>query len=213
MTMGRSWKYVTAWMLATAAAITVSWLGVRIGLAPALTAEAPVAIDVDRRYTEVRLGLPEATPAPSPAATAARRPIPSKAPAVTPPPPPTPSRTSASPTPSAPPPTAPPTATAPAPAQPQAVPEAGEARAAGTAAPDRRPRYRLRSEGGFVTVAYSSTRVDVVDSDPVRGYTASVNRRSDRLLVIRLTGPRHASAITAYWFGGPRAQVVEEYAR
>jgi hypothetical protein len=192
-------------MLATAAAITVSWLGVRVGLAPALTAEAPVAIDVNRRYTEVQLGLPEVSPTPPPSRAAPARPAPSRSPSA-----PASARPRTKPSTTARVPTTPP---APLPASAAPTPAARAASAAPAAPQDRRPRYRLRSEGGFVTVAYSSTRVDVVDTDPIPGYTATVTRRSDRLLVVRLAGPRHASAITAYWLGAPGAQVVEEYAR
>ena len=185
--MGRSWRYVVAWLSAAVAAVTVSWLGVRVGIAPAITDEAPVAIDVNRRYTEVRFGLADATPAPaptssrpeprrttvrprrSPSTPATRRPVPSRPTATTP---------SASPSPSP---------------------------------VDRRPRYRVKAEGGDVIIAYSPARLDVVDTEPRPGYAASAVRRSATLLVVRLAGPTHASVITAYWNAGPGAQIVEEY--
>ncbi|MFI7600321.1 hypothetical protein [Actinoplanes sp. NPDC049681] len=183
--MGRSWRFVVAWLSAAVAAVTVSWLGVRVGIAPAITDEAPVAIDVNRRYTEVRFGLPDPTPTP-----AAPRPKPS--------------RTSARPTR---PPTTP-TRTRPAPSRSASVsPSASPS----PSAPDRRPRYRVNAEGGDVIVAYSPTRIDVVDTEPLPGYVASMTRRSNTLVVVRLAGPSHASVVTAYWDDGPGAQIVEEY--
>ena len=78
--MGRSWKYVAAWLGVTVTAVTVTWLGVRLGVAPALTADPPVAIDANRRYTELRFGPAEPTattvaptpPAPRPSVTKAK---------------------------------------------------------------------------------------------------------------------------------------------
>jgi hypothetical protein len=191
--MARSWKYVAAWLGTTITAVTVTWLGVRLGIAPAITAEPPVAIDVDRRYTELRFGLEESVPATTaPRPTASARPSPptrsptaasrSRTPAATRPTP-TPARASSSP-----PPTRSPSPTA-----------------------DRRPRYRVPADGGSVIVAYSATRVDVVDADPLPGYVASAARRNDTLVVIRLSAPGHTSVINAYWNGGPAAQVLEDY--
>jgi hypothetical protein len=182
--MHRSWS-VVAWLSATAAAVTVSWLGVRLGVAPAITDEAPVAIDVNRRYTELRFGTADVVtthPAtrPAPSRTTARPPGKPSTPAV---PRPTLSRT--------------PTAT------PSASPS--------PTAPDRRPRYRVTADGGVILVAYSPSRIDVVDADPLPGYLTTVTRRSDTLLVVRLTGPSHTSIITTYWNAGPGAQIVEEY--
>ena len=226
MTMGRSWQYVTAWMAATAAAVTVSWLGVQVGVAPALTSEAPVAIDVDRRYTEVRLASPEAAPGPgvTPAAstrpTSSPSPAPSAAPSAAAPSAATRSAaTSAAATPSAP--SRPagtrsartPSATA-APPAAEARPLARAAPSPSqAAAPDRRPRYRIPAQGGVVTVAYSATRVDVVATAPVAGYTVAVDRRGERLLVVRLAGRAHASVVTVYWLGGPGARIMEENTR
>ncbi|GGQ80730.1 hypothetical protein [Couchioplanes azureus] len=184
--MGRSWRFVVAWLTAASAAVTVSWLGVRVGIAPAITAEAPVAIDVNRRYTEVRFGPADPTVTPT-----APRPKPSRSsarPARTPTAAPTPTRT-----PSVRPPTA----------SPSASPSQTE--------PDRRPRYRVPADGGDVIVAYSSTRVDVIDTEPRLGYVASASRSSDTVVVVRLEGPAHASVVTAYWDDGPEAQIVEEY--
>ncbi|GAA4601022.1 hypothetical protein BJY16_003733 [Actinoplanes octamycinicus] len=188
--MGRSWRFVIAWLSAAVAAVTVSWLGVRLGVAPAITDEAPVAIDANRRYTEVRFGVADAlpssaapaTPRPSHSSPRPRRKPSSAAATRTTTPRPAPSLTSASPSPS--------------PAPP---------------APDVRPRYRVQSEGGDVIVAYSSTRIDVVGADPLPGYAVTVTRRSDTLVVARLAGPSHASVITLYWNAGPGAQIVEEY--
>ncbi|MGX6604984.1 hypothetical protein ACWKSP_23060 [Micromonosporaceae bacterium Da 78-11] len=174
-------------MVVTVAAVSVSWLGVRLGVAPTLTAEAPVAIDVNRRYTEVRLGLAEATTAPATPPPTSARPSPSRSP---------------SPSPSAPAKPRPKASRSPSPS-PSPTPT--------TSAPDRRPRYRIPADGGAVTVAYSATRVDVVDADPNLGYVASATRRSDTLLVILLAGPGHTSIITAYWNSGPGAQIAEEY--
>ncbi|GAA3344966.1 hypothetical protein GCM10020358_50250 [Amorphoplanes nipponensis] len=183
--MGQSWRFVVAWLTAAVAAVTVSWLGVRIGIAPAITDEAPVAIDVNRRYTEVRFGLADVTPAPAPSR-------------------PAPSRTSARPTrtPST------PATRRPAPSRPAtATPSPSPS----PSPPDRRPRYRVNAEGGDVIVAYSPTRVDVIDTDPVPGYVASATRRSNTLVVVRLAGPSHASVVTVYWNAGPGAQIVEEF--
>ncbi|MFI7547016.1 hypothetical protein [Actinoplanes sp. NPDC049599] len=183
--MGRSWRFVVAWLGALMVAVTVSWLGVRVGIAPAITDEAPVAIDVNRRYTEVRFGLADVTPAPAtsraePSRTSAR---PRKTPAT-------------------------PATRRPAPARPTtAVPSASPS----PSAPDRRPRYRVNADGGDVIVAYSSTRVDVIDTDPVPGYVAGVTRRSDTLVVVRLAGRSHASVVTVYWNAGPGAQIIEEF--
>ncbi|MEU4243758.1 hypothetical protein [Actinoplanes sp. NPDC026619] len=166
----------------TVTAVTVTWFGVRLGVAPTLTADPPVAIDANRRYTELRFGDPEpaaTTTLPTPATTTSKaRPTPShtKAPTTHP----TVSRTpSASPSP--------------------------------TPTVDRRPRYRVPADGGSILVAYSSTRVDVVDADPEPGYAVSAARRSDTIVVVRLATFGHASTITAYWNGGPAAQVMEDY--
>jgi hypothetical protein len=186
--MRRSWRYLAGWLAVTVTAVTVSWFGVRLGVAPALTDEPPVAIDVNRRYTEIRFGLdetvPPATVPPSPSASPSkvkpsRKPAPSR----------TVSRPSATPT------TAAPTSAVPSPSPTQ----------------DNRPRYRVTADGGAIIVAYSSTRVDIVDADPRTGYVASAARRSDTVVVARLAGPGHTSVITAYWSGGPAAQVIEEY--
>ncbi|GIE30361.1 hypothetical protein Ait01nite_034060 [Actinoplanes italicus] len=172
----------------TVTAVTVSWFGVRLGVAPALTDEPPVAIDVNRRYTEIRFGLDETLPPttapPSPSASPSKA-RPSKRPA--------PSRTAGRP--SATPTTAAPASVAPSPSPTQ----------------DNRPRYRVTADGGAIIVAYSSTRVDIVDAEPRSGYVASAARRSDTAIVARLTGPGHTSVITAYWSGGPAAQVIEDY--
>lgn len=188
--MGRSWRFVIAWLSAAAAAVTVSWLGVQLGVAPALTDEAPVAIDVNRRYTEVRFGVADALPSASPAAprpshSSARPHRKPSSPATTRPatPRPSPSRT--------------------APASPSASPS--------PSAPDERPRYRVEAEGGDVIVAYSASRIDVVGADPLPDHVLTVTRRSNTLVVARLTGPSHASVITVYWNAGPAAQIVEEY--
>lgn len=183
--MLRSWRFVVAWLSAAVVAVTVSWLGVRVGVAPAITDEAPVAIDVNRRYTEVRFGVADAVspppaPRPKPSATSAR---PSRKPSAP---------VSARPAHSR-------TATATSPASPS------------PSAPDRRPRYRVNADGGDVIVAYSSSRIDVVAADPRPGYVASVARRSNTVVVVRLTGPSHTSIITAYWSAGPGAQIIEEY--
>lgn len=186
--MGRSWKYVAAWLGMTITAVTVTWLGVRLGIAPAITADPPVAIDVDRRYTELRFGVEEtasATTVPTPAATTGPTVRPSRSPSAAP-------RTRA-----------PTTRPAPSVRPSSPVPSAS--------APDRRPRFRVPADGGSVIVAYSPTRVDVVDADPLRGHVATVTRRSDTLVVIRLAAPGHTSVINAYWNRGPAAQVVEEY--
>ncbi|GAA4954920.1 hypothetical protein GCM10025331_50360 [Actinoplanes utahensis] len=180
----------------TVTAVGVSWFGVRLGVAPALTDEPPVAIDADRRYTEIRFGVDETVPPPSPPTVSpSARPSAgpsagsSKA---------TPSRTTA--TPSRPAVTSP-AATVPASVTPSPSPSAV----------DRRPRYRVTADGGSIVVAYSATRVDIVDADPQPGYTASGARRGDTVVVARLSGPGHTSVITAYWSGGPAAQVIEEY--
>ena len=196
--MGRSWGFVVAWLSAAVAAVTVSWLGVRVGVAPAITDEAPVAIDVNRRYTEVRFGVADAVP-PSPAAR----------PAV--------SRTSARPrrTPSTPAPRRP-APSRPATVAPTAGPSASVSAspsASASASPDQRPRYRVKAEGGDVIVAYSPSRIDVVGAEPRPGYVVSATRRSSTLVVVRLAGPAHASVVTAYWNAGPGAQIVEEYGR
>ncbi|MEV4641386.1 hypothetical protein AB0J80_28985 [Actinoplanes sp. NPDC049548] len=187
--MGRSWRFVVAWLTAAAAAVTVSWLGVRVGIAPAITDEAPVAIDVNRRYTEVRFGLADASPTPAP-------------PKATP----KPSRTSARPSrkPST------PARSRPAPSR-SATAGPSASPSPSSSPPDRRPRYRVNAEGGDVIVAYSPTRIDVVDTEPLPGYVPSISRRGDTLVVVRLAGPSHASVVTAYWDGGPGAQIVEEY--
>ncbi|MFD1366065.1 hypothetical protein [Actinoplanes sichuanensis] len=182
--MSRSWRYVAGWLAVTVTAVTVSWFGVRLGVAPALTDEPPVAIDVNRRYTEIRFGLAETEPPPSPSLSPRPSITPSKA---------RPSRT-----PTRTPTTKPPASPSPTPsAEPSVV--------------DRRPRYRVSADGGSIIVAYSSTRVDIVDADPLTGYTATGARRSDTVVVARLSGPGHTSVITAYWSGGPAAQVIEEY--
>ncbi|GIF19237.1 hypothetical protein BJ973_006282 [Actinoplanes tereljensis] len=185
--MGRSWKYVAAWLGVTITAVTVTWFGVRLGVAPTLTADPLVAIDANRRYTELRFGDAEptvavTTPAPVPTTTAAEPTV-------------SPSRTKAPAT------TRPATSAAPS------------ATRTPTPSPtvDRRPRYRVPADGGSIVVAYSSTRVDVVDADPAPGYVASAARRSDTVIVVRLATFGHASVITAYWNGGPAAQVMEDY--
>lgn len=183
--MLRSWRYVVAWLSAAVVAVTVSWLGVQVGIAPAITDEAPVAIDANRRYTEVRFGTADA---------------------VTPPPTtrPKPSRTSAQPSrkPSTPVPARPAHSRS-ATATPSASPS--------PSVPDRRPRYRVNSDGGDVIVAYSSSRIDVIATDPRPGYVPSVARRSNTLVVVRFARPAHTSIITAFWNAGPGAQIVEEY--
>ncbi|GAA2634833.1 hypothetical protein [Paractinoplanes durhamensis] len=182
--MGRSWKYVAAWLSVTVTAVTVTWFGVRLGVAPTLTGDPPVAIDANRRYTELRFGAAEPTVAvtttPAPAVTTSK-------------PRPSPSRTKA------------PT-TRPAASSPTAPPSASPSPTV-----DRRPRYRVPADGGSIVVAYSSTRVDVVDADPDPGYVASATRRSDTIIVVRLATFGHTSVITAYWNGGPAAQVMEDY--
>jgi hypothetical protein len=182
--MLRSCKYVAAWMAVAAVAVTVSWLGVRIGLAPALTAEAPVAIDVNRRYTEVHLGFAEVTPPPSPSASTSS---------------PKPSRSA----------TAKPAATRRPTPKTSASPSARQSTAA-TSSEDQ-TEYEISADGGTVTVAFSSTRVDAVNADPIPGYVAGYTRRSDTAIVIRLDGPSHSSVITAYWSDGPHARIAEEY--
>lgn len=174
----------------TITAVTVSWFGVRLGIAPALTDEPPVAIDVNRRYTEIRFGLAGTA---SPAGRLSPSASPSKA---------RPSRTSAAPAPSRTP-TSRPVATTPASVTPSASPSPSE--------PDRRPRYEVTADGGTVTVAYSSARVDAVSADPLTGYTVTTARRSDIMVVVRLSGPGHTSEITAYWDDGPAARIIEEY--
>jgi hypothetical protein len=67
------------------------------------------------------------------------------------------------------------------------------------------------ADGGSITVAYSASRVDVVDADPLPGYVASAVRRSDTMVVVRLSAPGHTSIITAYWNFGPAAQVIEDF--
>lgn len=185
--MSRSWKYVAAWLAVTITAITVTWLGVRLGVAPALSADPPVAIDANRRYTELRFGLEQSSapatitpaPSPTPSATTAR---PTHTPARTKPPTTRPANPSAS-------------------ASPSRKP---------SPTPDRRPRYRIPADGGSITVAYSSERVDVVDADPLPGYVATATRRSATIVVVRLIGPTRTSTITAYWNAGPAAQVIED---
>jgi hypothetical protein len=186
--MSRSWRYVAGWLAVTVTAVTVSWFGVRLGVAPALTDEPPVAIDVNRRYTEIRFGLAETVPPPAPPPSPSPSPSasPSKA---------RPSRTPAR------------TVTTPPPAAPSREPAASPS----PSVVDRRPRYRVTADGGSIIVAYSSTRVDIVDADPLTGYTATGARRSDTVVVARLSGPGHTSVITAYWSDGPAAQVIEEY--
>jgi hypothetical protein len=177
-------------MAAAAVAVTISWLGVRVGLAPALTAEAPVAIDVNRRYTEVHLGFAEVTPA---ASRSAKQPKPSSPPSAR----------------------ARPTATTtkrPVPKTPASASPPARPSASVKAQDPEQEEYEIPAEGGTVIVAFSSTRVDAVDADPVEGYVASYTRRSDTLIVIRLDGPSHSSVITAYWQDGPHARIGEEYA-
>jgi hypothetical protein len=183
--MTRSWRYVAGWLAVTVTAVTVSWFGVRLGVAPALTDEPPVAIDVNRRYTEIRFGLAETEPPPSPSPTPSPSASPSKV---------KPSRTPARTVTAKP----PPATSSPTPSvEPSVV--------------DRRPRYRVSADGGSIIVAFSSTRVDIVDADPLDGYTATGARRSDTVVVARLSTPGHTSVITAYWSDGPAAQVIEEY--
>jgi len=184
--MLRSCKYVAAWMAAAAVAVTVSWFGVRVGLAPALTAEAPVAIDVNRRYTEVHLGVAEVTPPPSSPGT--RRPKPSRSASAK----------------------AKPTATKRAAPKVSASPSARPSTSA-QEEPEEQEEYEISAEGGTAIVAFSATRVDAVDADPIAGYVASYTRRSDTLIVIRLDGPSHSSVITAYWLDGPHARLAEEF--
>ncbi|WP_433797174.1 hypothetical protein [Actinoplanes sp. CA-252034] len=185
--MIRSWRYVAGWLAVTVTAVTVSWFGVRLGVAPALTDEPPVAIDVNRRYTEIRFGLAETEP-PPPSPSPPSSPSPSASPSKA-----RPSRTPAR------------TATTKPPPSPSPTPSAEPS------AVDRRPRYRVSADGGSIIVAFSSTRVDIVDADPLTGYTATGSRRSDTVVVARLSGPGHTSVITAYWSGGPAAQVIEEF--
>ncbi|MFC4070350.1 hypothetical protein [Actinoplanes subglobosus] len=184
--MSRSWRYVAGWLAVTVTAVTVSWFGVRLGVAPALTDEPPVAIDVNRRYTEIRFGLAETEPPPSPSP----KPSPSASPSKV-----KPSRTPAR------------TVTTKPPPSPSPTPSVEPS----PSVEDRRPRYRVSADGGSIIVAFSSTRVDIVDADPLPGYTATGARRSDTVVVARLSGPGHTSVITAYWSGGPAAQVIEEY--
>jgi hypothetical protein len=183
--MRRSWRYLAGWLAVTVTAVTVSWFGVRLGVAPALTDEPPVAIDVNRRYTEIRFGLDETVPPttapPSPSASPSKA-RPSRRP--------TPSRTAA---------------------RPSVTPTTAAPPSASPSVADRRPRYRVSADGGAIIVAYSATRVDVIDAEPRTGYVASAARRSDTVVVARLTGPGHTSVITAFWSGGPAAQVIEEY--
>jgi hypothetical protein len=184
--MLRSCKYVAAWLAVAAVAVSVSWLGVRVGLAPTLTSESPVAIDVNRRYTEVRLGLAEVAPTPS-ASRPSSRPKPPRTASAAPKPTPT--------------------------KRPTAKVTASPAARPSTSATPRpqQTEYEISADGGTVTVAYSSARVDPVDADPIAGYAASFTRRSDTVVVIRLDGPSHSSVITAFWQDGPRARIAEEY--
>jgi hypothetical protein len=172
-------------MAVAAVAVTVSWLGVRVGLAPALTAESPVAIDVNRRYTEVHLGLAEVTPSPSVSRSSSR---------------PKPSRSVT-------------TAARPAPTKrPTPKVSATPSARPSTAKPgDDQTEYEISADGGTAVVAFSATRVDAVDADPAPGYVASYTRRSATIIVIRLDGPAHSSVITAYWLDGPHARIAEEY--
>ena len=186
--MLRSCKYVAVWLAAAALAVTVSWFGVRIGLAPALTAEAPVAIDVDRRYTEVHLGVAEVTPPPPSSSPGAKQPKPSRSASVR----------------------AKPTATKRAKPKVSAAPSARPS-ASAPEAPQEQDEYEISADGGTAIVAFSATQVDAVDADPIAGYVASYTRRSDTLIVIRLDGPSHSSVITAYWRDGPHARIAEEF--
>lgn len=188
--MLRSCKYVAAWLAAAALAVTVSWFGVRVGLAPALTAEAPVAIDVNRRYTEVHLGVAGVTPAP-PAPPGSKQPKPSRSVAAR----------------------AKPTATKRAKPKASAAPSARPSASAPAVAeePEEQDEYEISADGGTAIVAFSATRVDALDADPIAGYVASFTRRSDTLIVIRLDGPSHSSVITAYWLDGPHARIAEEF--
>jgi hypothetical protein len=195
--MLRSCKYVAAWMAAAAIAVSVSWLGVRVGLAPALTSEAPVAIDVNRRYTEVRLGAAEVAPSPSASRTSSRpkpsRSVTAAATAAASSKPTTTKR----PAPKV-------TTTAPATSRPTSPsPSPAEA--------EDQTEYEISADGGTVIVAYSASRIDPVDADPLSGYVASYNRRSATNIVIRLDGPSHSSVITAYWLDGPVARIAEEF--
>jgi hypothetical protein len=188
--VGSSGRYVLVWLVAAVTAVTVSWFGVRVGIAPAITDEAPVAIDVNRRYTEIRFGLADATPAPAPSRSAGPR------------------RSAR--------PTGAPATRAPATKAPRRSPSSRPATTTPAASPspspvDRRPRYRVNARAGDVIVAYSPARVDVIDTEPLPGYTVTLGRRSDTLVVVRIAGPAHASVVTAYWDGGPGAQIVEEY--
>ncbi|WP_125811053.1 hypothetical protein [Actinoplanes sp. ATCC 53533] len=185
--MLRSCKYVAAWMAAAALAVTVSWFGVRVGLAPALTAEAPVAIDVNRRYTEVHLGVAEVTPPPS-SSPGSKQPKPSRSVSAR----------------------AKPTATKRAKPKVSASPSARPS-ASAPAVPEEQEEYEISADGGTAIVAFSATRVDALDADPIAGYVASYTRRSDTLIVIRLDGPSHSSVITAYWLDGPHARIAEEF--
>lgn len=184
--MLRSCKYVAAWMAAAALAVTVSWFGVRVGLAPALTAEAPVAIDVNRRYTEVHLGVAEVTPSSS--SPGSKQPKPSRSVSAR----------------------AKPTATKRAKPKVSASPSARPS-ASAPAVPEEQEEYEISADGGTAIVAFSATRVDALDADPIAGYVASYTRRGDTLIVIRLDGPSHSSVITAYWLDGPHARIAEEF--
>ncbi|RSM46470.1 hypothetical protein DMB66_49505 [Actinoplanes sp. ATCC 53533] len=174
-------------MAAAALAVTVSWFGVRVGLAPALTAEAPVAIDVNRRYTEVHLGVAEVTPPPS-SSPGSKQPKPSRSVSAR----------------------AKPTATKRAKPKVSASPSARPS-ASAPAVPEEQEEYEISADGGTAIVAFSATRVDALDADPIAGYVASYTRRSDTLIVIRLDGPSHSSVITAYWLDGPHARIAEEF--
>ena len=183
--MGPSWRFVVAWLSAAVAAVTVSWLGVRLGVAPAITDEPPVAIDVNRRYTDVRFGPADTAPPTSAPTTSpgGRTPTPSRTPA---------GRATSRSAPSR---------------QASATPSASPS----PSATDRRPRYRVEAEAGDLIVAYSATRIDVVGTDPLPGYEVTAARRSNTLVVVRLAGAVHASVVTLYWNAGPAAQIAEEY--
>ncbi|MEV6521139.1 hypothetical protein AB0M43_04240 [Longispora sp. NPDC051575] len=167
--MRRTSRYALAWLVTTALAVTLSWIGIQgaldrtVGTYDAADVTLPVATQ-----QVVRLTVPTPTLSASPS--------PSRTPS------PTPRKTTAAP---------------PAPSTQPVPHKTGQV-------------YKIDSDGGSVRISYTSGDVWMVDDEPGRGYTTTVERRSAVWVIVRFTAAQNRSTVSAYWWNGPYAEVTDE---
>ncbi|GAA2696794.1 MULTISPECIES: hypothetical protein [Actinosynnema] len=186
--MIRGLQYFAVWTLTTAAAIGVSWLGIRF----VLDAGAP------ERPRVVAGPTGETTLAePTPTSTS-----------LSPPP-----SSSSSPEPSAP--TAAPTTTTTAPAQeppaqqPTSQPPAPSEEGAWVERDGKQVFIKsFRLQGGVATVSFAERDIQPVSATPRQGYAAVVEQPADAVVVV-FTGNGHTSKLEAMWVGKPQWRIIE----